>query len=105
MLAQGGRPRVKVANPSDGEVLHWLVKLYAFATLAVLAVILAVGLGVYAYFARTTPETPDLSRYATLAPGVTRVLAADGTVLGEFADEWREIVPMNKLPEKLVQAF
>jgi penicillin-binding protein 1A len=105
MLSPGGRPRVKVANPSDGEVFHWLVKLYAFAMLGLLAIVLAVGLGIYGYFAQTTPETPDLSRYATLAPGVTRVYAADGTVLGEFASEWREIVPYDKLPEKLIQAF
>jgi penicillin-binding protein 1A len=100
-----GRPRIKVANPSDGEVFHWLIKLYAFAAICLGAAILGVGIGVYGYFAQTTAETPNLSRYATLAPGVTRVLAADGSVLGEFAAERREVLPYDKFPEKLVQAF
>ena len=103
MLPSGdlrGRPRIKVANPSDGEVFHWLIKLYAFAAICLCAAILGVGIGVYGYFAQTTPETPDLSRYSTLAPGVTRVLAADGSVLGEFAAERRAVLPYDKFPRE-----
>jgi penicillin-binding protein 1A len=60
---------------------------------------------VYGYFTRSAPPLPDLRRYAQVAPGVTRVHAADGTLLAEFADERRQVVPFEKIPEKLVQAF
>src|SRR5262249_12898389 len=43
--------------------------------------------------------------YAKIAPATTRVYAGDGSLLGEFAEEWREVVPYEKLPPKLVEAF
>ena len=97
--------RVRIANPSDGGFLFWLFKLYAFALFVVLAALAAFGLSVYGYFAHSTPPAPDLRRYAEDSPGVTRFYAGDGSLLGEFADEWREVVPYEKLPEKLVLAF
>jgi penicillin-binding protein 1A len=36
---------------------------------------------------------------------VTRIYAADGTLLGEFAREWREFVPYEEIPKPLVDAF
>jgi penicillin-binding protein 1A len=35
---------------------------------------------------------------------VTRVYAADGTKLGEFAEEFREIVPYEQIPPQLIDA-
>jgi penicillin-binding protein 1A len=96
--------RVRVANPSDGGFFYWLAKLYAFAILVVLVAIGAAGLTVYGYFARTTPPAPDLSRYAEDAAAVTRVFAGDGSLLADFAEEWREVVPYEAFPEKLVEA-
>jgi penicillin-binding protein 1A len=97
--------RARVANPADGGFLYWLVKLYLFAAATVLALVALAGVVVYGYFARTTPPAPDLNRYATLAPAVTRVYAGDGSLLGEFAEEWREVVPYERLPKPLIQAF
>ncbi len=97
--------RVRVANPSDGGFLFWLAKLYGFAIFAIVVALGALGIGIYGYFARSTTGTPDLSRYADSAPTVTRVFAGDGTLLGEFADEWREVLPYEALPPKLVEAF
>src|SRR5687767_2403746 len=100
-----GRARVSVANPADGGFWYWLGKLYGFAVIVLLALVIVSGLSVYSYFADAAPPAPDLARYARVVPGVTRVVAADGSLLGEFADEWREVVPYEKIPEKLVQAF
>ncbi|MBI4510358.1 MAG: transglycosylase domain-containing protein [Deltaproteobacteria bacterium] len=100
-----GRTRVRVANSSDGGFWYWLVKLYGFALVAVLAVILAAVLAVYGTFARTAPPVPDLAEYSKIVPGVSRMYAADGSLLGELAEEWREVVPYERLPKKLVQAF
>ncbi len=99
------RARVRVANPSDGGFFFWLAKLSFFAVVAILVALVATVIGVYSYFARSTPARPDLAGYATIAPAVTRVYAGDGSLLGEFADEWREIVPYDRLPPKLIEAF
>jgi penicillin-binding protein 1A len=98
------RPRVTVENRADGGLAYWVGKLYGFA-----AIVAAVGtvmtvLVIYRYFTTTTPPTPDLRDYARIAPGVTRMYAADGTLLGEFAKEWREITPYEAMPPQLIDA-
>ena len=97
--------RVHVANLRDGGVFYWLVRLYLFAGLALALVGVACGLGVYAHFAGELPPVPELSRYAAESPGVTGLYALDGTMLGEFANERREVVPLSKIPQQLVDAF
>jgi penicillin-binding protein 1A len=99
------RERVVVANPSDGGYLFWVGKLYGFAAVVGVIAMGVAAVSVYGYFSRSAPPTPDLNRYATVAPGVSRMYAGDGTLLGEFADEWREVVPYERIPEKMVQAF
>ena len=38
-------------------------------------------------------------------PAVSRIYAADGTLLGEFAREWREFVAYDEIPAQLSNAF
>src|SRR5262245_46894883 len=83
------RPRVMIANRGDGELLFWLGRLYGFAGLVVAMLFLLTMFCVYGYFSVNAPPVPDLERYVTVTPGVSRVYAADGTLLGEFAKEWR----------------
>lgn len=98
-------PRVVVANRADGGILYWLGKLYGFA---VLAGVSALALGcviLYSYFSLHTPATRDLREYKHAVPAVSRIYAADGTLLGEFAKEWREFVAYDAMPDKLTNAF
>jgi penicillin-binding protein 1A len=99
------RSRVVVGNRADGSIWYWLGKLYGFAALVVLAALCVTGFSVYSYFSRSAPPVPDLQRYAKIAPGVTRMYAADGTLMGEFAKERREVVPFERMPKQLVDAF
>ncbi|HEU0037595.1 MAG TPA: transglycosylase domain-containing protein [Kofleriaceae bacterium] len=99
------RPRVVVANRADGGVFYWIGKLYGFAALVLLAALCATLFGIYSYFSINAPAVPNLERYATTAPSVTRIYAADGTLLGEFAKERREVVPFERIPKRLVDAF
>src|SRR5262245_50291350 len=80
-------------------------KLYAFAA-AMVAVMIAIA-GVYEYdsVARTVPSTPDWRNYAKVAPAVSRLYAADGTLLGEFAKEWRTVTPYDRIPKRMVDAI
>ena len=97
--------RVVIANPADGGVLFWTAKLYGFAALFLVVALSVSGVCTYGHFANETAETPDWSDYSRVAPAVSRIVASDGTPLGEFASEWREVVPFEDIPEPLVQAF
>ena len=113
------RPRVRIANRADGGVWYWIGKLYGFAALVILALGLVLGLWVLKFFLVEAPRVcdsaelarnpkqclPDLRTYAKVAPAVSRMYAADGTLLGEFAKEWRQIVPFERMPQRLVDAF
>lgn len=100
-----GRERVTIANRADGGIFYWLGKLYGFAALVIVALVCIVCVALYSHFSMTSPPPPDLARYAQVAPAISRMYAADGTLLGEFAKEWREIVPFEKMPKPLVKAF
>ncbi len=97
--------RVIVINPSDGGVVYWIVKLYAFSLVVGLSALGFVGLGLYLHFSRQLPPLPDLSNYAKIAPGITTLVGQDGTMLAEFSTERREIVPLDRIPQPLVDAF
>jgi penicillin-binding protein 1A len=99
------RPRVVIANRADGGVWFWLARLYGFAFFVGLATMLASGFFTFRYFSENVPPMPDLRSYAQAAPAVSRMFAADDTLMGEFAAEWREIVPFEKMPRPLVDAF
>ncbi len=100
-----GPPRIEVQNPSDGGFFHWLFKLYAFAFLGLIALAVLGLVGTYVYFASTLPVLPDLATYHQTAAATTTIRAWDGTPLGEFANERREIIPFEKVPPTLVNAF
>jgi len=100
-----GRARVAIANRRDGGLVFWLAQLYGFAALVIVAVAAFSGLVVYSYFSLNAPPVPDLRIYARVVPAVSRMYAADGTMLGEFAKEWREVVPFERIPRPLIDAF
>ena len=99
------RPRVAIANRADGGIAYWLLRLYGFAALTGLAGLALAGTIAYSYFSLHTPPTRDLRAYTHVVPSVTRIYAADGTLLGEFASEWREFVPYDEIPPQLANAF
>ncbi|HVU52861.1 MAG TPA: transglycosylase domain-containing protein [Polyangia bacterium] len=100
-----GPDRVEVTNPSDGGFFHWLFKFYAFALLGAVGLGLLGLVGVYVYFASTLPTLPDLATYHDTAALTTMIRAWDGTPLAELAAERREILPLEKIPSPLVDAF
>ncbi|MCA1663484.1 MAG: transglycosylase domain-containing protein, partial [Myxococcales bacterium] len=97
--------RVAIANPSDGGLVYWLIKLYTFAACGALAALAFVALGVYLHFCKELPAIPDLATYASTAPGMTTLWGQDGTLLAELSTERREIVPLDHVPQPLVDAF
>jgi penicillin-binding protein 1A len=104
-LVNGERPRVQIANRATGGVLYWIGKLYGYALLAIALVGTTCTVFAGRWVAGSTPPTPDFRGYAAAAPSITRMYAADGTLMGEFAKEWREITPYEQVPKQLVDAF
>jgi penicillin-binding protein 1A len=109
-LQPSGRGRVTIANRADGGIVYWVGKLYGFVVLVVVVLAGVVGVSLYSHFSVHTddvgPGTPhDLSAYSKTVPAVSRIYAADGTLLGEFAREWREFVSYDQIPKQLVDAF
>jgi len=63
-----------------------------------------VGLGAaYIYVSRSLPRVETLSDYRP--PLITRIYSDDGTIIAEYSRERRILVPIDKLPKQLVQAF
>ncbi|HEY5925873.1 MAG TPA: transglycosylase domain-containing protein [Kofleriaceae bacterium] len=107
---KNGRRRVMIVNRADGGFVYWLGKATGFATIVFVTMLGVRFLSLYSDFSLRTdevgPGTPhDLSAYSKTVPAVTRIYAADGTLLGEFAREWREFVSYEQIPKQLVDAF
>jgi penicillin-binding protein 1A len=60
-------------------------------------------LGAYLYVSSSLPRVDTLSDYRP--PVITRVFGDDGTVIAEFYKERRIVIPVQRLPKQLIQAF
>ncbi|RKG74346.1 penicillin-binding protein 1A [Corallococcus terminator] len=89
--------------PPKRNILVRLLKLTAVlglmgATAAVLAVV-----GAYYIFSDGLPAIPKVDEY--WPPIVTEVYTDDAVLAGEFYNERRKVVPYERIPKRLVQAF
>lgn len=81
------------------RVLGWLFGFGVFAALA------AAGAGAY-FISELSKDLPDYTVLKDYQPPVTtRVHAADGTLLGEFAHERRLFQPIETVPDIVREAF
>ena len=87
-------------------MLRWLTKAVSWVVVTA-AVWLVIGGAFVAYVLQTQGD--DLPDYAVLAdyqpPTVTRIHAADGRLLQEYAHERRVFVPLDAVPPMVRQAF
>src|SRR5262245_3495871 len=84
----------------------WLLNLltFGFASGGVLLVAVTAVAGFYVWMA--SRDLPDHDRLAKYEPPVmTRIHAADGTLMAEYARERRIFVPINVIPKTVIQAF
>jgi penicillin-binding protein 1A len=87
------------AGPPRWKV--WLRRVAIVAAVAALVGIAAIVAG-YIYLAREVPTFDSVKDYHPMVS--TKVVAADGTVAGQFYKERRTVVRMEKIPRILVQA-
>lgn len=57
----------------------------------------------YLYFSKDLPRLDQLSDYRPST--ISRFFAADGSVIAEYYKERREVVPLSRMPQHLVNAF
>jgi penicillin-binding protein 1A len=87
----------------------WLARQRALTVLAILLAFFlvsgsAVGGALYVNLASGLPNIQDVEKDYR-PPIITRVLDAEGRLMGEFAAERRIVVPVTETPELLVKAF
>lgn len=85
----------------------WIVKTLFLLAIAGSGLAMLAGGGVFWYFSRNLPNIITVEDYRPSI--VTQVIVTDGTqpptVIGEFFKERRYVIPYDKIPEKLIQAF
>ncbi|WP_445679656.1 penicillin-binding protein 1A [Radicibacter daui] len=98
----GAKKAVAARKRSTSSPIGWLYTLGSLAYTGAIAGF-ATAVGVTAYF---TADLPSYDWLATYEPAlVTRVHAADGRLMGEFATERRVFVPIASIPKHVADAF
>ena len=78
-------------------------KIAVLAVVSVVVVALLAFAGYFFYLMATLPKVDRLADYKP--PIVSQVFGDDGILVGEFYLERRTVVPVDKLPRRLIQAF
>ncbi len=86
--------------------MRYIARFFAmlFATGSLIAVLgVAAAAILISYYSKDLPDTAQLEKYEP--PVMTRVHAADGSLLAEHAKERRLYLPINSMPQLLKNAF
>ena len=79
--------------------------LWILLTLFIFLIVAAVG-GAYAGYLYFSYDLPKLNRLSDYHPKtISRFYSDDGTVIAEYYEERREVVPLSRMPRHLVNAF
>jgi penicillin-binding protein 1A len=96
----------KIPNASKPSASrHWLltVALWAAGIAAAGAISLAMAIGLA--LAVAFPNLPDISDLSDYRPKLPlRVFSAEGTLIGEFGEERRNLTPMSEIPKVMANA-
>jgi len=95
VVLQGVPPR----RPWWRRLLRWSLFVFlGIANAAALAAVVA-----WVWLSRGLPSIPTIGEYRP--PVITEMVSADGQIVGEFFAERRKVVPLERIPRQLVQAF
>lgn len=94
---------ILITNPRRGGFLRWIPRVIFLGAVASVIAGGVIGVGVYIHYAEDLPEPPTVEGYRP--PTVSVLYARDGRPLAEFTAERRLVVPLDKMPRHLIQAF
>lgn len=104
-MPRSTRPPPQYLIP-DAPELHWRGYLWRFAAFGALWGVSSLIIGATALLLHLSPTLPELTTVDDYQPKVgSRVYAADGQLIGEFAQERRVLVPADHIPPLLFRAF
>ncbi|HET8732839.1 MAG TPA: transglycosylase domain-containing protein, partial [Anaeromyxobacteraceae bacterium] len=86
-------------GPRWRRALRWAL----FGAVVVVNLGLALLAGLWLHFSKDLPDIPSVEGYRP--PIITELVSADGQIAGEFFVERRKVVPYQRIPKKLIQAF
>jgi penicillin-binding protein 1A len=89
--------------PPPGDFRARAKKAAAFLAIAAFNAAALAAVVLYAKFSAGLPSVPSVQDYRP--PILTELWTADGVLAAEFYDERRKVVPYERIPKKLVQAF
>ncbi len=89
-------------RPLGSRLLRGLAGLVALGLSLGIAGLIGV-IAMFAYFSRDLPDYHSLASYDPAT--MTRLYAADGSLMEEYATERRIFVPLEEIPPKVVNAF
>jgi penicillin-binding protein 1A len=87
----------------DSDILRTMITVSLAVIVVVSAILIVLGVLFYSYITRNIPSIESLKNYAPSA--VSKFYADNGEVIGEFFAEKREVVSLDRLPERLIHAF
>jgi penicillin-binding protein 1A len=109
-VAQVNRPHASARRPplvltGRRSASPWRVALRALFALSVSAVLagLVAGFALYVQLSKDLPALLSVEDWRP--PGVTRLLADDGRLVGELTRERRYVVPLEHVPRTVIEAF
>jgi penicillin-binding protein 1A len=83
----------------------WLIRLAAWGTGLFVAGVLSVAMVIAIALAMAYPNLPDISALQDYRPKLPlRIYSAEGTLLGEFGEERRNLVPIDEIPAVMKNA-
>jgi penicillin-binding protein 1A len=96
-------PKLELALPPKRSWKVRLLMVLGWCALTATTAAGAAGLGLYYHFSQGLPAIPDVQSYRP--PILTEVYTDDAVLAGEFYRERRKVVPYERIPKRLVQAF
>ncbi len=98
------RPRLVIEGlPPRRPIWFWFVKWGSFLVIALALFSAAAAVVLWAQLSRGLPSIPSIDEYRP--PVISELLSADGQLAGEFFVERRKVVPYERIPRRLIQAF
>ncbi|MEM7041409.1 MAG: penicillin-binding protein 1A [Pseudomonadota bacterium] len=83
-----------------------ILKILGFSFVMLVLASIAAGGGLLYFLHKYGKDLPDYRQLADYQPPtVTRIHAGDGSLLAEYAQEKRVFVPIEAMPERLIQSF
>ena len=79
------------------------VKFFITVMMISITALMVFGVASYFYFTHDLPSIGSMKNYKP--PIVTKIFSEDGEIIGEFFNEKREVVSLDRVPNYLIQAF